>query len=212
MKEIKRKKDKHDILVLKAQQGSKEALSELYEIFHNEILYFLYSRIDSLQDAKDLTADVFLSAIEGIDKFKFRSSFKNYLYGIAKVKLINYIKSKYKENSFVLESNMSEYAFDSIPGEEHDDKAMELKHRNKIRNLFEIIKSRLSPRHAKVLDLRFMKSNSVSEAADILGITSNNLKVLQHRAIKAAQKEWNLLKSSTSGNYVKSNEAKKVSK
>lgn len=173
-------------LVKKAQNGEKEALEKLYNTFFNQIYYYIYSRINSLHDTQEITSDVFLSMVEGIKKYKGQSSFKNYIFGIAKNKIRDYIKNKYKSSDYVLQSYFEDQAFDQLIEEKPD-----RTHRNKLREALEFIAKMLNPRYAQVLDLRFNKMNSVEETAQELGISSNNVKVIQHRAIRQAEKIWN---------------------
>lgn len=171
--------------VKKAQEGDKESLQKLYNHFFNQIYYYVYSRINSLHETQEITSEVFLSMIENISKFKGESSFKNYIFGIAKNKIRDYIRNKYKSSDYILQSYFEDQAFDQIVQEEPDNT-----YKNKLRSALKFITSMLNPRYAKVLDLRFNQMNSVEETAKIMGITDNNVKVMQHRAIKQASQIW----------------------
>ena len=172
-------------LVKKAQTGDKEALQKLYTNFFNQIYYYIYSRISNLHDTQEITSDVFLSMVESIHKFKGQSSFKNYMFGIAKNKIRDYIKNKYKTSDYISQSYFEDQAFDQLVEVEKD-----FSYRNKLRDALTFVAKLLNPRYAQVLDLRFNQMNSVEETANILGISSNNVKVIQHRAIKQAEKIW----------------------
>jgi len=172
--------------VKKAQEGDKESLQKLYNHFFNQIYYYVYSRINSLHETQEITSEVFLSMVENISKFKGESSFKNYIFGIAKNKIRDYIRNKYKSSGYILQSYFEDQAFDQIIQEEPD-----YSYKHKLRNALNHITRLLNPRYAKVLDLRFNQMNSVEETAKILGVTDNNVKVMQHRAIKQASQIWN---------------------
>jgi RNA polymerase sigma-70 factor (ECF subfamily) len=172
-------------LVKKAQNGDKEALESLYKHFFNQIYYYIYSRVNNLHDAQEITSNVFLSMVEGIKKFKGQSTFKNYIFGIAKNKIRDYIRNKYKTADFVLESYFEDATFDQIVEEKVD-----RSHKFKLREALAEISKMLNPRYSKVLNLRFNEMNSVEETAKIMGISSNNVKVIQHRAIKQANQIW----------------------
>lgn len=176
-------------LVAQAQLGKKEALAKLYNEFYSQIYYFIFSRINNAHDAQELVSETFLSMIEGINKFKGDSSFKNYLFGIAKNKLRDYIKNKYKAGGYVLESTFGNDYFDTLQTEPRDDK-----HKNKLRTILSNIYSMMRPRYAKVLHLRYNEMNSIEETARIMGVSTNNVKVMQHRAIKQASLIWNKIK------------------
>lgn len=171
-------------LVLKAQGGDKEALQKLYDHFFNQVYYYVYSRINNLHETQEITSEVFLSMIESIGKYKGQSSFKNYIFGITKNKIRDYIRNKYKTSDYILQSYFAEQ-FDQIVEEEVDNS-----YKLRLRNALKYVTRLLNPRYAKVLDLRFNQMNSVEETAQILGISDNNVKVIQHRAIKQASQIW----------------------
>ncbi len=175
-------------LVRSAQMGEKEALEALYNNFFNQIYYYVYSRINNVHDAQEIVSEVFLSMVEGITKFKGESSFKNYMFGITKNKIRDFIRNKYKASDYVLQSNFAENSFENLTLEESD-----YTYKNKLRDLLKHIYKLMKPRYAKVLDLRFNKMNSIDETAVILGISQNNVKVIQHRAIKQANAIWEKL-------------------
>ena len=178
-------------LVGRAQEGDKEALQKLYSHFFNQIYYYTYSRINSLHDAQEVTSDVFLSMVEGIKKFQGKSSFKNYIFGITKNKIRDYIRNKYKNSDFVLQSYFEDAAFDMIPAEEVE--VEENPYKELLRNAYIEISKMLNPRYAEVLNLRFNQMNSVEDTAKMMGISANNVKVIQHRAIKQANQIWEKL-------------------
>lgn len=172
-------------LVKKAQIGDKEALQKLYDHFFYQVYYYVYSRVNNLHDTQEITSEVFLSMVENISSFKGESSFKNYIFGIAKNKLRDYIKNKYRYSDYIQESYFEDQAFDQIIQEEPDHS-----YKQKLRKALNYIMGLLNPRYARVLDLRFNQMNSIEETAKILGVTNNNVKVMQHRAIKQASEIW----------------------
>ena len=56
---------------------------------------------------------------------------------------------------------------------------------NKIQFLDSILQE-LPENYRSVLELRFLKGYSILETADAMGVTEENAKVLQHRALKKA--------------------------
>jgi RNA polymerase sigma-70 factor, ECF subfamily len=46
--------------------------------------------------------------------------------------------------------------------------------------------SRLPDRFRQILELRFLRGLSVGQAADEMGVTTGNARVLQHRALRLA--------------------------
>jgi RNA polymerase sigma-70 factor (ECF subfamily) len=190
-------------LVIKAQAGDQSALTALYNNFFNQIYYYTYSRINSVHDAQEIVSDVFLSMVESIKKFKGQSSFKNYVFGITKNKIRDYIRNKYKFNDYILQSNLSDVAtFDNLEEDKKEDSEEIRNYRNKIRKLLGVIQDRMKPRYAKVLKLRFDEMYTVEETANIMGTSTNNIKVIQHRAIKQAKGIWDELEEKEKTKYL----------
>lgn len=187
-------------LVAKAQRGDNEALQKLYNHFYNQIYYYLYSRTNDMHNAQEICSETFLSFVEGIKKYQGKSSVKNYLFGIAKNKLRDYIRNKYKSSDFVLESNFAEDTFNNVATVD-DDKADEKAYREKIRKVLNKIKKSMKKRYAVVLDLRFNQMYSVEETAEQLNLTQNNVKVIQHRAIKQAKAIWDEMSEKERSKY-----------
>src|SRR5215208_6501409 len=71
-------------LVVRAQQGDREALEELYLIHFDRIYSYLHVSVGNRHDAEDLTTQTFLRMLESIGRFKFGSApFSAWLFRIA---------------------------------------------------------------------------------------------------------------------------------
>lgn len=69
-------------IVAGCQQNDPLAQRQLYEIFHH-LIYRLMVRMVRIQDAADLTQQVFLQTFRNIGKFSSRSSFRTWIYRLA---------------------------------------------------------------------------------------------------------------------------------
>jgi RNA polymerase sigma-70 factor (ECF subfamily) len=70
-------------LVQRAQQGDREALTELFERLHQPLLNYLYHMLGQRQAAEDITQDAFIRAFEHLDQLGPPWDFKSWLYRIA---------------------------------------------------------------------------------------------------------------------------------
>lgn len=163
------------MLIHAALQGEEEAFIQLYHRYVPQLYYFIYQKVNSQPDAEDLTSETFYNALKNLKSFAGKSSFKNWLYGIAKHLILAYYRNKYQKPVAELDENIM------IPPEEEnpqeDPKTLTL--------MGDILK-RLPRNHRSVLELRFLKGYSVLETAEALGISEENAKVIQHRALKKA--------------------------
>jgi DNA-directed RNA polymerase specialized sigma24 family protein len=107
--------------------------------------------------------------------------------------MFDYIRAKYHGSSYILETNLLENYFENVAAEDAKESKSRSEYKKRLRVALKSILSKMKPKYAKVLDLRFNQMNSVNEAAGVMNVTTNNLKVLQHRAIKQAKAIWNNL-------------------
>lgn len=176
-------------LIRNAQNGDKEALKQIFEIYYDFVFFFIKSRIQSYHDAQDLTSDVFMALFENIKMYKGTASFKNYLFGIVKNKLKDYLKSKKLAYDTLLFSDIPFELNDTFTNTTQRPKNRKIKLRKAINYIMNII----NPRYATILNLIYNHAYSRLEIARKLNLSLNNLKVLEHRAIKKAIFIWSNL-------------------
>ena len=91
-------------LVEKAQQ-SREAFGLLYEKYYDGIYRFALHRTANVQTALDITSTVFIKALDGIGKFRWRDiPFSAWLYRIATNEINGYFRSK-KHHTVSIDEN-----------------------------------------------------------------------------------------------------------
>src|SRR3972149_11803017 len=116
--------DKH--LVAKARKGDKQAFTELYNHYANELFLFLRGRSNNREDALDLTSEVFIRVLRFLPSFRGDSSFRTWIYRIAKNLLVDYYTSHSKKSSLNLEeeqwlrvgANESDFSPDNLDNQE----------------------------------------------------------------------------------------------
>lgn len=176
-------------LIKKAQYGDKEALKQIFEIYYDFVFFFIKSRIQSYHDAQDLASDVFMALFENIKMYKGTASFKNYLFGIIKNKLKDYLKNKKLAHNTLLFSDLPFELNDTLTNIPQRSKNKQIRLRKAINYIMNII----NPRYATILNLIYNHAYSRLEIARKLNLSLNNLKVLEHRAIRKAIFIWSNL-------------------
>jgi RNA polymerase sigma-70 factor (ECF subfamily) len=78
------------VLVRQAQSGDTDATERLILKYQNRIYNVILKMCGNPDDAAELTQETFVKVIEGIDKFKGRSSFYTWLFRIAVNLTLNY--------------------------------------------------------------------------------------------------------------------------
>jgi RNA polymerase sigma-70 factor (ECF subfamily) len=165
------------VLTARARRGDKEAYGDLYERYLDAIFRYIFYRVGHHHDAEDLTEQVFLKAWESIDRYREEVPFKAWVYRIAH----NMVIDHYRGRKDVIELGENSDIPEKKAGMEE-----KLLLEERSTTLAKAI-SRLSAQHQHVLVLRFINGFSVREVAQILDRSEGAVRVLQHRALKAAR-------------------------
>jgi len=161
-------------LIERAQAYETRAFAEIYERYYQGIYNFIYYRVSEEPLAEDLTAEVFLKAMEAIQSFTFRGiPFSAWLYRIANNLVIDYFRRQPKLPPVELEE--MQIATEDSPG---DAVEFGMTQRELQRAL-----SCLTEEQQQVIILKFVDGLSNEEVAQILGKTEGAIKSLQHRAL-----------------------------
>lgn len=141
--------------------------------------------------AEELVQETFLGALRSRGNFQRRSSERTWLIAILKHKVIDYFRSKYKQQPLEFKDEISTVKTDTYfdsrgewavkPGKWHADptKLYEQK------EFFEVLSrclSKLSPRMAKAFMLREIDGLDTEELCKVLDISATNSWVMLHRA------------------------------
>ena len=67
---------------------------QIYQLYIQSIFRYLYSRIGSLPEAEDATAQTFLAALEALDRYQHRGHFAAWLFAIARRKAADTFRTR----------------------------------------------------------------------------------------------------------------------
>ncbi len=150
-----------------------QCFEPLYKKYYELILKFSYKRLDTVEDAYEITGNTFAKALENIGKYKQQGFlFSSWLYRIA-INEINEFYRKAKKNRTV---NIDDTASRYIAEETGRDK-------QELSQSLKVALQYLDLEELELLELRFFEERPFSEVAEILGITENNAKVKTYRVI-----------------------------
>lgn len=146
-----------------------------YEQHYKEIFLFIYRRTDDEETSADIAQQVFLKALQGLDRYTYRGiPFSAWLYRIASNEVMQHFRDQQKfrivsiENEGVNEIMEEDYGHLEIAKREA---------------LFAAIK-KLNGTDLEMIEMRFFEKRSFKEIGDIKGITENNAKVKVHRILE----------------------------
>ena len=157
---------------------------QIYDANVVPIYRFIYARVGNRPDAEDLTAQVFVRAVEQLDTERDDPQIVSWLYRVSQNAIADYWRAFYRLPLVGTEQvapgwePMASEAGASTPEPETD--------ANGSRARVQSLLKRLPDHYARVLELRFLQRLSVAETAEKMGITRGNAKVLQYRALRKA--------------------------
>ncbi len=147
---------------------------QLLYSYESEIYGYIKNSIGNGEIARDLYQDVFLSAIQHMDQLDAERSLKNWLYTVARNRVINYLKSRHRRETVEL----AEHQGIDFP-KDHLDTYM-------IQRIF----TKLSPLHRQVLLWHLLDGYSYEEIALKLDRSVSAITSLIHRARENFQKYY----------------------
>jgi RNA polymerase sigma-70 factor (ECF subfamily) len=151
----------------------------LYNKYYEQIFRYIYQRMDDKETAHDVTSQVFLKALNNIQKYEYRGvPFASWLYRIAKSELYQSFRDKKSRRTVNVESM---HLFEMIEDWEEDTS-------DENRKILLNIISKLNEEEVQMVELRFFEKRSFREIGEILEITENNAKVKAHRVVKKMRK------------------------
>lgn len=167
-------------LVSQSQQGDQDAFSSLYSSYVQAIYRYCLLRVQDPIQAEDLTAEVFLKAVDSLPHYIQRGlPFGAWLFRIAHDRVIDYYRKIGRRPTSALT--------DDLISEEIDlDINLEIK--EGYEQLYEAI-SHLTDEQQKVIQFRFMEDWSLEKTAAMMNKSVNAVKALQHRALQTLQRQ-----------------------
>ncbi len=176
---IKKFQDKKALDRLKKRD--RDVFTEAYDANVSDIYRFVYFKIGSDEEAKDLTSAIFLKTWNHIQNntLEDAKTLRALLYKVARNVIIDHYREKgsHKPLSLDDEDNPIEIA-DETDHAETLDKKQDL----------ELIKSKLpflKEEYREIIIMRFINDLDVEEIADITQKRKGNVRVLLHRALTA---------------------------
>ena len=152
----------------------------VYDAHAVGIYRFLYARVGNHPDAEDLTAQVFVRAVEQLDTEREPGQVAAWLYRVAHNAAADYWRAFYRLPII----GVDHVAPGWEPADEGSRPRMEPDERAAVR--VQGLLRRLPEQYRRVLELRFLERLSVAETAHAMGISNGNARVLQYRALRRA--------------------------
>lgn len=96
-------------------EGDQSAFDELMDAYRDRLIFFIKGYVRSAEEAQDIAMDTFVEILVHPGRFRFKSSFKTYIYSVARHKAIDFLRKK-RTVSDEGEDIWDESAIDSFTG------------------------------------------------------------------------------------------------
>ncbi len=156
-----------------------QEFQKFYQEHLGQIYRYVYSRVGNREEAEDLTSQIFIKAVRGIDRERGALSMQHWLFQVARTTIADYWRVHYR----VSVSSLDELLEAGWEGPAEEAVTLEsVRPEERVRRILQAL-----PEHYReVLTCRFLLNLSIRDTAQKMGLTEANVKVLQFRALKRA--------------------------
>lgn len=174
------------ILFLRVKNKDHQAFGEFYDLYIDKIYRFIYFKVNSVEDAQDLSSEVFLKVWQYIYEDKKIDNLNAFVYIVARNVVVDFYRQKARreeneepvsENHITLLDQQSDLLKKQIKDSELSEVLLELKN--------------LKDEYREALILYYLDELSIKEIAKILDKTPGACRVLIHRALNALKEAIN---------------------
>jgi len=161
---------------LRAVAPAADRYADWREVYDDNVVRIhrlMYAKVGNRPDAEDLTAEVFLAALGPMRLSASRGEVRAYLLRAAQTVLASFWRRRLGLEVTAIEPESEAQSPEPATVGRSAERARR-------------ILAALPDRYRRVLELRFVEGCSVRDAAEAMGVTVANAKVLQHRALRLA--------------------------
>lgn len=166
-----------------ATAGRDTVNAQEFQTFSQEnlglIYRYVYSKVGNREEAEDLTSQIFIKAVRGVDHERGPLSVQKWLFQVARTTIADYWRAHYRVSISSLEELLD--AGWEGPAEE-EPVARSSRPAERVQRILQA----LPELYREVLTCRFLLNLSIKDTAAKMGLTEANVKVLQFRALKRA--------------------------
>lgn len=156
-------------------EGDQSAFDELMDAYRDRLIFFIKGYVGSAEEAQDIAMDTFVEILVHPGRFRFKSSFKTYIYSVARHKAVDFLRKK----RTVPDSGKEIW----------DESAIDSFYRREDARTVRECMDRLNGDYRTVLYLVYFEEVDGDGAAKIMGKSKKQLANLLYRAKQALKTE-----------------------
>ena len=149
-------------LITRARKKDNEAIAEIIQLTERKAYFIAYKVVNNEATAKDIVQEAYIQAFQKLDQLSDDSKFESWFNQIVSHKALDYTKSKQGKNKSV--------EFSSL-----DDEEDRLEFEANIKNVQGVL-NELPENQRLALMMYYFEDMSVSEIADVYGVSGNTVK------------------------------------
>jgi RNA polymerase sigma-70 factor (ECF subfamily) len=165
-----------DNIIIEATEGNTEAFEGIYKAYSGFVYNVAYRVVNNIDEAQEVTQEVFLTVYRKLKSFKFKSSLKTWVYRIAVNTAIDYSRKRSRDQDHIVqyeENNNLNKTTDPV-----SEKIEKEQQEKTISTLLEA----LNPDQRVCIVLRSIEGLSYQEIAETLNININTVRTRIKRA------------------------------
>jgi RNA polymerase sigma-70 factor (ECF subfamily) len=160
--------------------------TQIYTDFYKLVYYFVFQKIGSKEIAEDITQETFLTAYKSWKEIPDKDSCRNFLYIIARNRMIDYWRSAHNKYSVLPEvKEEGESFFDTFSASEklQEDWFVETENSKKALQIL----NNLPEKDREILLVKFLQEMSYKEISSVYNISEESARKRVERALKKAR-------------------------
>ena len=163
-----------------AQAGDASAFGQLYERYRDSVYRYCLAKTGAKHEAEDLVADVFLRAMEALDRYEDRGlPFVAFLFRVARNAAID------KSRRTRPEMSVDDLVHHPQSGQNVEAEVVRSTERQALVDAM----SKLKADYREVLLLRFVEGYGAADVGRMTGRSEGAVRTLQHRAVDRLRRE-----------------------
>jgi RNA polymerase sigma-70 factor (ECF subfamily) len=166
--------DPDGAVFLRAARGDEQAWQQLFEGWKKPLLAFFYRSLGSMPDAEDLALEVFVRLHRAAGRYEPSAKFSTYLFHIARNLLRNELRRRRRKPAQPVAPEAFDYVASPDAAAAADVAGLE--------EAFQDALTRLPEADRSLLLLVHQQGLAPSDAAGLVGLTANAVRVQLHRA------------------------------
>jgi len=168
-------------LAQRARDGDPQAFAALYDRYFELVYRYVYYRVREVEEAEDVTSEVFFRALRAMPRYEPRQPFLAWLYRIARNAVIDRARAARPRVSFedaLAHPDAGDHVVDP------DARILATDRRARLKTAL----GTLTAEQQEVVILRFVEGLSAEEVGKIMGKRPGTVRGLQFRALQALKK------------------------